>query len=68
MNMNRHFSIDFQPLPYKSQSTVLAGNRKLARLTIPDATPSDAGRYECSAGTGNPSDQASIDLQVSYAL
>jgi len=44
----------------------LPGNRKLARLTIPDATQSDAGRYECSAGTGNSNDVASIDLQVKY--
>jgi hypothetical protein len=53
-----------QPLPPKAQSTPLAGNRKIARLTIPDTTHGEAGRYECSAGTGNPSDQASIDLQV----
>lgn len=52
-------------MPYKAQSTSLPGNRKLVRLTIPDATPSDAGRYECNAGTGNSADQASIDLQVS---
>ena len=54
----------FQPLPFKVQSTTLTGSRKLARLTIPDATQSDAGRYECNAGTGNANDQASIDLQV----
>ncbi|CAF1138771.1 unnamed protein product [Adineta steineri] len=53
-----------QPLPYKVQSTTLPGNRKLARLAIPDATQSDAGRYECNGGTGNANDQASIDLQV----
>ncbi|CAF1407701.1 unnamed protein product [Adineta ricciae] len=53
-----------QPLQYKAQSTTLPGDRKLVRLTIPDATQSDAGRYECNGGTGNPNDQASIDLQV----
>ncbi|CAF3624473.1 unnamed protein product [Adineta steineri] len=53
-----------QPLPHKAQSTVLSGNRKLARLTIPDANHGDAGRYVCSAGTGNPRDETSIDLQV----
>jgi len=53
-----------QPLPHKAQTTALQGHRKIQRLAIPDATYSDAGRYECSAGTGNPADQASIDLQV----
>ncbi|CAF0762959.1 unnamed protein product [Didymodactylos carnosus] len=53
-----------QPLPFKARSSPLEGNRKIVRLAIADATASDAGRYECSAGTGNPADQASIDLQV----
>jgi len=53
-----------QPLSYKSQVTALAGNRKISRLTITDASHGDAGRYECNAGTGNANDQASIDLQV----
>ncbi|CAF1624903.1 unnamed protein product [Didymodactylos carnosus] len=53
-----------QPLPYKARSAPLEGNRKIVRLTIPDASSSDAGRYECNAGTGNAADSASIDLQV----
>lgn len=47
---------------------MLPGSRKIARLTIPDATRSEAGRYECNAGTGNPTEQTSIDLQVSATV